>query len=104
MGDFVDDGMTQGHVDKHWKRLAGASLLALCILGHPLGPDEHIPRDDLVSTRKLLTEGVPIETQVALGLQINTRLISMHCLMSNTMSRLTKLRKFQKMKGPALKI
>ena len=76
MDEFIDGIMTQGYYDKHWKRLVGVSLLALHMFGRPLNTDEPIPRDDLVAINKLLAEGTPMETQVALGWLINTRLFA----------------------------
>ena len=71
--DFIDDIISVGYFSKRWKRLAGASLLSLHILGRPVSKNEPLPRDDLVAMKKLQAEGRLSEKQTVLGWDIDTR-------------------------------
>ena len=72
-GVFIDDIVTVGYLSAQWKRLCGAALLAIHIFGRPVDSAEPVPRDDLLSLNKLLSEGSPSEVQTVLGWNINTR-------------------------------
>ena len=73
MDDFIDAIMTVGCTRKNWKRLAGAALLSLHVLGRPIFPDEPLSRDDMVALNKLQAEGRLREQQIVLGWDANTR-------------------------------
>ena len=62
-----------GLLNKHWRRLCGATLLAIYILVRPVSDQEPIPRDDLVAMNKLRSEGSLSEVKEVLGWSINTR-------------------------------
>ena len=53
MDDFIDDTIIVGHNNERWRRLVGASLLAVHVFGCPLHSDEHVPREDLVALKAL---------------------------------------------------
>ena len=73
---FIDDIVTAGYNSARWKRLCGAALLAIYIFGRPVDSTEPVPRDDLLSLNKLLSEGSLLEVQTVLGWEINTRTLT----------------------------
>lgn len=71
---YVDDTITIGYYDPTtWRKLSGAVLLALHIIGRPLHANEPIDRDDFLSLSKFLGEGTLSEVKTVLGWTINTR-------------------------------
>ena len=73
LDDFIDDIISVGYFNPRWKRLVGAALLSLHVLGRHVSPNEPVPRDDLVAMKKLQAEGQLSETQTVLGWDIDTR-------------------------------
>ena len=55
------------------KRAKEAVPLAIHTLGRPNSTTEYLPRDNLVSTSKLIAEGSPTEVITMLGFQLDTR-------------------------------
>ena len=70
---FIDDIITVGFHSKRWRRLCGATLLALHMFGRPAHENEPVPRNDLVALNKLLAAGSPSEIKTVLGWDIDTR-------------------------------
>jgi hypothetical protein len=55
---------------KHGSRIVP---FILHLLGRPLSPNESLPRDNILSLKKLLAEAMPAECQIILGWIIDTR-------------------------------
>jgi hypothetical protein len=60
-------------INKNLKRGAAAVPLAIHLIGRPMADSEPIPRDDLISLKKLIAEGGLKEVQTVLGWILNTR-------------------------------
>ncbi|MGH7955272.1 MAG: hypothetical protein ACREOZ_04855 [Gloeomargaritales cyanobacterium] len=58
------------------ERCAAAVALALHIMGRPVQAHEPIPRDDILSLKKLLGEGRMEEIKVILGWEVNSRALT----------------------------
>ena len=71
--DFIDDIIGCGYFNSRWKRLAGAALLSLYVVGRPVSVDEPLARDDLVALKKFKAEGALSEIQTVLGWDVDTR-------------------------------
>ena len=63
-GSFLEDDTNSG---------AAAIPFILHLLGRPLLPDEPLPREDVVSLKKMIAEGTPSEVLTILGWSIDTR-------------------------------
>jgi hypothetical protein len=72
---YIDDIFTAFPLlsDDHFERGRNAALLAIDTLGRPVHPDDPLPRDPIVATKKVMAEGTPTEVLTVLGWQIDTR-------------------------------
>jgi hypothetical protein len=82
--DLADNGVTDAYIDDiftvfpyysddQFHRGRNAALLAIDALGRPVHPDDPLPRDPIVATKKVMAEGTPSEVLTVLGWQIDTR-------------------------------
>jgi hypothetical protein len=68
---YIDDIFT-AFLETDVKRGSRIVPFILHLLGHPLSPNESLPRDDILSLKKLLAEATPAECQIILGWIIDT--------------------------------
>jgi hypothetical protein len=82
--EMSDNGVTDAYIDDiftvfpfasedGFQRGRNAALLAIDVLGRPVHPDDPLPRDPIVATKKVMAEGTPSEVLTVLGWQIDTR-------------------------------
>jgi hypothetical protein len=82
--EMSDDGVTDAYIDdiftvfpfrseECFQRGRNAALLAIDVLGRPVHPNDPLPRDPIVATKKVMAEGTPSEILTILGWQIDTR-------------------------------
>jgi hypothetical protein len=82
--DLADNGVTDAYIDDiftvfpfysddQFHRGRNAALLAIDVLGRPTHPNDPLPRDPIVATKKVMAEGTPSEVLTVLGWQIDTR-------------------------------
>jgi hypothetical protein len=68
---YIDDIFT-AFLETDVKRGSRIVPFILHLLGCPLSPNESLPRDDILSLKKLLAEATPMERQIILGWIIDT--------------------------------
>jgi hypothetical protein len=82
--ELSDYGVTEAYIDDifttfpflspdHLERGRNAALLAIDVMGRPVHPDDPLPRDPIIATKKVMAEGTPTEILTVLGWQIDTR-------------------------------
>ena len=72
--------------NNQWRRLVGAPILALHLLGCPFPPDEHLPRDNLVALTKLQAKGQRSGHKTVLGWDLDTRRLTCELTMHKCIS------------------
>jgi hypothetical protein len=71
---YIDDSIgVSPDIDSNPLRVNRAIPLAIQTLARPLNPDDPIPRNPIISQKKLLAEGKMEECKIILGWHINTR-------------------------------
>jgi hypothetical protein len=82
--EMSDNGVTDAYIndiftvfpfgsEDCFQRGRNAALLAIDVMGRPVHPDDPLPRDPIVATKKVMAEGTPSEVLTVLGWQIDTR-------------------------------
>ena len=70
---YIDDLIPVGYYDENWGKLRYAVAIAMSIFGRPVHKDEPLPRDHLLSVKKLAAEGGLEEIKICLGWNLNFR-------------------------------
>lgn len=100
---YIDDLITIGIFDSCWKRLAYAVALATDVFARPLHPDEPVPRDDLLSIKKLKAEGALEEHKTILGWFMDFRQLKIHLSKEKFSEWSSDIRKMIKNKSATMK-
>ena len=72
----IDDLITVGYFDENWKRLNCAVAAIMSVFGRPANDNEPLPREHLISAKKLIAEGSLEEVKVILGWCLNFRTLT----------------------------